>query len=709
MDRRNGVEMVDLSKLNREQKAAVTAESPQLRIVAGAGSGKTKVLTTRIAYLIEDAGIDPSSILAITFTNKAAEEMKVRVKQLLKAECNRLWISTIHALCVRILRQDIHFLNYPRNFTIVDGDDQKTILKEAYRQIQIDKRILTYSRALDYIAANKAAYISPDKAKELAGNDDSERQKARVYAYYCERLRNNYALDFDDLILKTVELFRDYPAAAKYWGKRFLYVLVDEFQDIDRLQYRLIKYLTAVHKQLYVVGDPDQTIYTWRGADVRIIMDFNRDFPKAETIVLKQNYRSTNNILNAANSMIKHNKERVEKELYSLKGKGAKVCHYSLADDEAEAYYIQKEIAKLNRDGLAYQDIAVLYRSNYLSRNIEKALIELHIPYVLYGGIRFYERMEVKDVLAYLRMITTADDLAFKRIINTPKRAIGAKTLEDILKIAQENNLSMYETVKRGLYPRNKETLTAFVGMVEKWRTMLQEKDLDHLLAAVLEDSHYRQLLEKEGETERLENIKSLIDDIREYEVNYPDSNLDEYLQMIALYTDKNTTKLTEAVSLSTIHAAKGLEFDTVFVAGMSESIFPSEKTLAEGKRGLEEERRLAYVAYTRAKRLLYLTENSDFSFVLGKGKVPSRFIQEIDAEFIEHLPQKKKMTNVYTFTKANTSVKPSNYRKMDHVRHDIFGEGVVVANESGILTIAFAYPYGVKRILAGHPSIHKE
>ncbi|MBQ1775310.1 MAG: UvrD-helicase domain-containing protein, partial [Erysipelotrichaceae bacterium] len=595
-------------------------------------------------------------------------------------------------------------------------DDQRQILKEAYKEIGIDKKEYPYGGMLDYIANNKYMNVDPAKAMEFAYGEPKIVNRAKVYEYYDKRLHQLYALDFDDLILFTTRLFELFPAILEKWSSKFHYIHVDEFQDVDREQYKLIKLLSTVHDNVYVVGDPDQTIFTWRGADVNIIVHFDRDFENTKTIILNQNYRSTNNILSGANSLIKNNKARLDKELFSKNGDGSKIIHKTCMSETGEANYVVSQIMKLHGDGYNYKDMAVLYRANYLSREVEKVLIENRINYVIYGGLRFYERMEVKDILSYLRMITRADDLAFVRIINTPRRAIGPKTIDAIQAMAMEKGISMYEVIKQGLYPKNKETFDRFVRMVEKWREDMKNGDLELLLQEVLDDSGYRTMLEKDGETERLENIKSLLDDIKQYSQDNPDSSLDEYLQMIALYTDRASEETGDAVNLCTIHSAKGLEFDVVFVIGLSEGIFPSERTMAEGQKGLEEERRLAYVAYTRAKKLLYLTESNSFSYVIQSAKLPSRFIKEIDQDFIDNVDERKDSFRSSVFDEdivihdqKKEKPKDSIYRNGDSVIHKIYGEGVVIGNDGGVLQIAFAHPYGIKKILAGHPSIRKK
>ena len=703
--------MVLYSQLNEAQKQAVIDENNHLRIIAGAGSGKTRVLTMRIAYLIEKKGVNPHHILAITFTNKAAKEMKKRIIEMLGEEGDGAFISTIHSLCVRILKEEIEVLGYPRNFTIVDADDQKTILKEAYKEYGIEKKDLSYGVALDYIANCKYEAISPQEAMNKTYGEPKLIEKAKVYEYYEKRLKQVYGLDFDDLILWTTRLFRQYPDVLEKWSRKFHYIHVDEFQDIDKEQYLLIKQLSSCHDNVYVVGDPDQTIYTWRGADVNIIVNFDKDFKDTKTIILNQNYRSTNNILEGANSVIKNNKARVPKDLFSNNGDGEKIIHKTLIDETREAYYVVEEAMKLKQQGYNYEDIAVLYRSNYLSREMEKVLIENRIPYVIYGGIRFYERMEIKDILSYLRLIVTGDDLAFQRVINQPKRGLGQKSIDAIFEIAQKEAIPMYEAIKRGLYAKNQKTLDGFVAMVEKWKADKDSIPLELLLEEVLDNSGYRTMLEKDNETERLENVKSLIDDIKEYQEFYPGSTLEDYLQMIALYTDRAGEETGDAINLMTIHSAKGLEFPVVFVIGLSEGVFPSERTLMEGTKGLEEERRLAYVAYTRAKEKLTLTETNSFSYVLGSAKLPSRFINEIDDAYIKHVDKKEKKTSVFdSFVTDNVdSGVVESYRNGDIIVHKVFGEGVLISNDNGVLSIAFSHPHGVKKILATHPSIRKK
>ena len=736
--------MVQISDLNANQKEAVLDDSKYLRIVAGAGSGKTRVLTMRIVHLIEEENVYPNKILAITFTNKAANEMKERIRQMLQNEVTQPWISTIHSLCVRILREDITCMGWPKNFTVLDADDQKTILKEAYKQLEIDANTYPFGSMLDYISNNKGAEISVDRAFELAGDFSGDKTKAEVYKYYVKRQNDMYALDFDDLILWVVRMFKTYSEVLTKWQNRFSYIHVDEFQDIDKIQYKLIKQLTGPFNHLYVVGDPDQTIYSWRGADVNIIMNFEKDFKGVKTIMLNENYRSTSCILNGANSVIRNNKNRLDKELFTSRTSNEKITHYASASDEYEAAYVANKISELHRNGKAYKDIAVLYRSNYLSRSIEKALLDQRIPYIIYGGLRFYDRQEVKDALCYLRLVVIGDDLALQRVINKPKRGIGNKTMELIADTARNEHKTMLEVLEtENIFSgKAKVTLNDFINKVNRWKKMAESKKIETfaLFETILDESGYKAMLEEDHETDRLENLKELIDDIKEFTENYPDSSLDEYLQQVSLYGDREETMSGDYIQLMTVHAAKGLEFDTVFVTDMNDGIFPNERAMNEGSRGVEEERRLAYVAFTRAKNKLYLTEAGGFSFILQRARQTSRFIKEIDDEYIENTGvgneehdafrnrqtlygqrrentfyEREEKRELYSFSEKGEvesikrEVSSSGYKTGDHLTHVKFGEGVVISCKGGIVEIAFPYPYGVKKIAAGHPSLKKK
>ena len=734
--------MIDTTLLNTNQKEAVLSDDQYLRIIAGAGSGKTRVLTMRIVHLIEDEDVRPYKILAITFTNKAANEMKERLSKMLEEGNEPRWISTIHSLCVRILREDISVLGYPKSFTIMDADDQKSVVKEAIKQLNLQDSKLTPGEVVGYISNNKTSQISVEAAKKMAGKFTDDTDKAKIYEYYMNRQKAMFALDFDDLILKTVTLFSQYPSIVEKWQRRFEYVLVDEFQDIDNLQYKLIRFLTGKNTSLYVVGDPDQTIYTWRGANVDIIMHFEKDFPNVKTIMLNENYRSTEAILSVSNSVIQNNQNRLKKELFTSKKNEDKVIHFGAESEEYEDAWIAGEIQRLHNAGKKYSDIAILYRSNYLSRGLEKSMIDLRIPYIIYGGIRFYERMEVKDALCYLRMVVTNDDLALQRILNRPKRGIGGKTMDNIVDEARSNNTTMYEVLKKNeiFSGKAKKTIEEFVSMVERWKQIEQnnEMPLDKLLEKIVEESGIKAMCEadEEKKDERLLNLKALQEDLQSFTNNNPDLHLDEYLQNIALYTDRENGQITECVQLMTVHAAKGLEFDTVFVTDLNEGIFPNARSVDDSRHGMEEERRLAYVAFTRAMNHLYVCEAGGFSFIIQGQRRTSRFIKEMNQDYMVEAAGSFNQRGVITASNPTKTFKNSfadfmsfqdeadeipspihveqpkpsktKFKKDDIVIHPKFGEGVVIKAKREMLDIAFSYPYGIKKI-AIFPGLKKK
>lgn len=709
---------MDLSLLNDSQKSAVTNVNTHVRIIAGAGSGKTRVVTQRIVYLVNEMNVNPSSILAITFTNKAANEMKERISEDLDLNNNRILVCTIHSLCVRILRANIDAIGYPKNFTILDSDDQKVILKEAYKKYSIDVKELSYNRAINYICArkNSSAIVDEFDNKEL------------VNKYYVNRLKEMYALDFDDLLLVTLDIFNRYEHVRERWSNRFEYIHVDEFQDIDNVQYEIIKHLCNKHSKVCVVGDPDQTIYTWRGADVKIIIDFEKDFKGTKTIVLNQNYRSSKNILKAANSIIKNNKMRIDKDLFTDIESDIKIQHYSCSSSEIELTWVIQKIKDIYKNEGTYHNTAILYRSNFLSRNIEKQLYQNRIPYIVYGGIRFYERKEVKDALAYLKMITDdtlSHDIAFKRIINTPKRGIGNATLDKIETIARANNISMYEAIRKFQIANGKiqRSLDEFIELIQSYRKQREELSIERILKGLMNDSKIIKGFEDENDVDRIENVKALLDDIAIYEESDLEASIDEYLQNISLMTNKSEENLSNCITLMTVHSSKGLEFNNVFVYSMSENIFPNARSIQEaGYAALEEERRLAYVAFTRAKKQLFLSDSNDIDFFTNQIKTTSRFIKEIDDEVIDHINAKisdRYLTNDYTsrvtsksslnnmsLVNENKSVK---YKKGDLIHHQIFGDGVILKVNKSIIEIAFEKKYGVKTLLSTHPAISKK
>ena len=570
---------MDLDKLlNKNQKEAATYLDSHLRIIAGAGSGKTRVITYRIAYLIDEIGVDPRKILAITFTNKAANEMKERVVDLLGVHALGSLICTIHSLCVRILRQHINVINYPSNFTIMDEEDQKALIKKIYNQLQIDAKTISIKSMIATISNYKMADITPEKALEFAGSFQGEIKKAKVYKEYLEYQENHFLLDFDDLLLKTVYIFENYPDVLEKWQYRFQYIHVDEFQDVGNIEYRLVK-LMSDKAITCVVGDPDQTIYSFRGANVNYILDFDKDFKPCKTIILNQNYRSTGNILNISNCLIRKNQNRLEKELFTEATGGGEVIHYTAKNEQDEAEYICSEIEKIisDVDGVNYRNFAILYRANYLSRTIEQCLISHGIDYRIFGGLKFFSRKEIKDALSYLQLVCNGEDLAFERIINVPSRGIGKKTMENIQAVAKNNHVSLYEALtlfsdQIKLSSKAKKEIRILVAAIEKAKQ--SNLPLHEMFENLMNDIGYIEMLNKNLEENRIDNIHELQRSIYEFENQNPDlATIENYLQEIALYTDNDDNDDSQYVSLMTIHMAKGLEFDYVFVLGLSEGI----------------------------------------------------------------------------------------------------------------------------------------
>ena len=711
---------MDLDKLlNKNQKEAATYLDSHLRIIAGAGSGKTRVITYRIAYLIDEIGVDPRKILAITFTNKAANEMKERVVDLLGVHALGSLICTIHSLCVRILRQHINVINYPSNFTIMDEEDQKALIKKIYNQLQIDAKTITIKSMIATISNYKMANITPEKALEFAGSFQGEIKKAKVYKEYLDYQENHFLLDFDDLLLKTVYIFENYPDVLEKWQYRFQYIHVDEFQDVGNIEYRLVK-LMSDKAITCVVGDPDQTIYSFRGANVNYILDFDKDFKPCKTIILNQNYRSTGNILNISNCLIRKNQNRLEKELFTEATGGGEVIHYTAKNEQDEAEYICSEIEKIINgvDGVNYRNFAILYRANYLSRTIEQCLISHGIDYRIFGGLKFFSRKEIKDALSYLQLVCNGEDLAFERIINVPSRGIGKKTMENIQAVAKNNHVSLYEALtlfsdQIKLSSKAKKEIRILVAAIEKARQ--SNLPLHEMFENLMNDISYIEMLNKNLEENRIDNIHELQRSIYEFENQNPDlATIENYLQEIALYTDSDDNDDSQYVSLMTIHMAKGLEFDYVFVLGLSEGIFPSFRALSESDEGIEEERRLAYVAFTRAKKQLYLTDSEGFSFVTDSPKISSRFVEEIGKEGIKHLgtrPRFKTSNYINTNLSKDELVgnnQVSDWASGDFVIHDTFGKGVVVKVNGNTLDIAFELPAGLKTLMAGHKALKK-
>ena len=632
--------------LNPKQKEAVLHTDGPLLILAGAGSGKTRVLTHRIAYLIDECGVNPWNIMAITFTNKAAGEMRERVDNLVGFGAESIWISTFHSSCVRILRRHIENLGYTTSFSIYDSDDQKTLMRQVFKTLDIDTKQFKERSVLAAISSAKDKLITPEEFLLNAGGDFREKKTGEIYKEYQKQLKKNNALDFDDLIVKTVELFQNNPQILDYYQERFRYIMVDEYQDTNMAQFKLVSLLASKYRNLCVVGDDDQSIYRFRGADIQNILSFENTFPGTMVIKLEQNYRSTQNILDAANEVIRHNFGRKDKTLWTANGEGDKILFKQFDTAKDEADFVVRQI----RDsGYSYQDQAVLYRTNAQSRLLEERCIFYNVPYRLVGGVNFYQRKEIKDILAYLKTIANGvDDLSVIRIINVPKRGIGTTTIGRVTAFASEHSMSFYDTLKEAKQipgiGKAAEKISRFIAQMEAFRAMAysEEYSMKDLIDHILEDTGYEEELQEEGEIEaqtRLENIEELINKAAAYEEDSEHPTLDEFLEQVALVADIDNVDDTEdRVTLMTLHSAKGLEFPKVYLVGMEDGLFPGMMSIMSGdKTEMEEERRLCYVGITRAKKELVLTAARQ-RMINGETRwsKPSRFINEIPPNLLD-------------------------------------------------------------------------
>ena len=645
---------MNLEQLNPQQRlAAQTLEGPVL-ILAGAGSGKTRALTYRIANLI-DRGVKPWHILAITFTNKAAKEMRERVSALVGEDGEDVWVSTFHSMCARILRRDIEKLGYTRSFTIYDDDDQSSVIKETLKKLNIDDKTLPPKEIRSRISDAKNRLLDPDEWFAQSEKDFRAQMFHDVYSEYERRLRSSNALDFDDLLIRTLELFADHPPVLASYRERFRYVHVDEYQDTNFAQYSLIKLITSESRNLCVVGDDDQSIYGWRGADVRNILDFEKDYPDATVIKLEQNYRSTANILDAANQVIAHNAGRMEKVLWTESEAGELIHLFNAGDEREEAAWICDRIQQLKLSSRAeYGDTAVLYRSNSQSRVIEEMLVRAGIPYRVYGGLRFYDRKEVKDIVAYLRCIVNpSDDVSLRRIINNPKRSIGDSTVAELVQHAASKEMPLYSAlmdIPETLSARPKKCVHDFGELMNELVLSLEDMDVSEFVQFVIDRTGLKAQYEKDQSEEgqsRVENINEFLGAVAEYEKSAENPTLSDYLENVALISDlDNHSENTKAVTLMTIHSAKGLEFPVVFLTGLEEGVFPGSRSLGDDKK-LEEERRLCYVAITRAQKLLhisYATQRMLYNQV--NYNAPSRFLREIPRRLVDDQQISKRETS---------------------------------------------------------------
>ena len=689
-----------INNLNEMQRQAVETTDGPLLVLAGAGSGKTKVLTTKVAYLVEKKQINPYNILAITFTNKAAKEMKQRIHKMLGQIAYDIQISTFHSLGLLIIKENYIKLGYNKQITILDTEDVLTIIKKIIKEKNLDPKIYNPRTIRNKISSAKSELIDKDSYGKFA-HSDYEKIIEDIYKKYEQKLKTNNSLDFDDLLTLPIKLFKDNKDILKQYQERFKYILIDEYQDTNEAQYTLIKMLSSKYKNICVVGDIDQSIYGFRGANYQNILNFEKDYPNAVTIKLEENYRSTKNILNAANEVIKNNKKRKEKTLWTQNEEGEKIKYHRAYDEKDEAHYVVDKIKRLIKDGTLKSDIAVLYRTNAQSRNIEEELLEENIPYKVVGSFYFYNRKEIKDLISYLKLIYNQnDDVSLMRIINVPKRQIGTKAIENLSTKAIEHNCSLYSAIDSG-----KELL--FKNIIEEIKTESENISLTELVDLVLDKTGLRKSLQNEKTIEaeiRLENLEEFKSITKNFEENSGIISLEDFLQEISLVSDIEEHKNNnDVVTLMTVHSAKGLEFDNVFIVGLEEGIFPHINSL-DSDDDLEEERRLCYVAITRAKKNLYLL-NAKRRLIYGNTNInpPSRFINEIDARYLESDIKSEKPKII----KKSMIDKDATYKVGEKVIHDIYGEGIII-NVGSVITIAFSHKYGIIKIMKGHKSIKK-
>ncbi|CAM2744126.1 DNA helicase PcrA [Hathewaya histolytica] len=719
--------------LNEEQYEAATTVKGPLLILAGAGSGKTRVLTYRIAHMIEDLDIKPYEILAITFTNKAAGEMRERVKRLVGDQVDSMWISTFHSSCVRILRREIDKLGYNKNFTIYDTYDQKTLIKQCMTELNINDKDITDREIINKISDCKNNMQSAESYKKENEGDFRKNKIADMYLLYQKKLKANNALDFDDLIFKTVQLFKQHEDVLEFYQRKFKYILVDEYQDTNEAQYELVKLLAKAHDNICVVGDDDQCIYEWRGANIKNILGFEKDFPSAKVVKLEKNYRSKGTILDAANSVIKNNAQRKNKVLKSTKDGGEKVRLYRAFTDRDEASFIVNEIKKIKSStDKSYKDFAILYRMNSQSRIFEEALRREGVPYRILGGLKFYDRKEIKDIMAYLKLINNPlDDVSLQRIINVPKRSIGDTTVSKVLEFSTSTGECLYSTLLDagfvpGLTARNVTCISKFTSLINEFMTLKNQVNVSGLIKEILDKTGYLRDLEKSKEIEdksRIENLKELVSEAVEFERNSEDKSLGAFLEKVTLVADvDNYDEDADSIVLMTIHSSKGLEFPVVFMVGMENGLFPSETSL-NSYTEMEESRRLCYVAITRAQELLYMT-SAQSRMVFGRTVCysASDFIDEIPLGLKENVSGSRGVNVLKSNTNSRglygsrtpslnnnkpmnkaSKVDPSGVVLGRKVKHTSFGEGTIVginkSEKETLITIAFNNA-GIKKLI---------
>lgn len=682
-----------LEGLNEKQIEAVTTTEGYVRVIAGAGSGKTRALASRFAYLVNDLGIMPGHILCVTFTNKSAREMAMRIHRL-TGDNDTGYINTFHGFCVSVLQEDSFAVSYPKNFLVIDNSDIDEMLAIIYEEMGLTLRDMPFNKARDMIEMKKCVW-EPEYYKDMIAmplqvlyekyHTATTVQDIIFYGYLYQE-KKCFALDYNDLIKFTLYIFEENEEIRLKWQKRLEYIMLDEFQDIDPLQYKLMEALCGYHNNLFIVGDPDQTIYTWRGANIRFLLNFDKKFPNVKTILMNDNYRSSPEILAAANSLIAKNKNRFNKNLIAHRQSGPKVTCFMEKTAGEEADRVAKEIIELHKKGVPYKDITLLYRAHYVTRNLEEKLLKKKIPYTIYSGTQFFGRMEIKDALCYLRMIVSQDDMAFRRIINKPKRNIGQRRMEFLTNYASENGCTLFEALRKNVEePTLKCTGAAdFIELIDTFAKDSEGKPVSEVLSAILDESGYEKMLRTDGSQERLDNLAELKQSVFEYETTCgEETNIVHYLEHAALFSNMDTGEGQDKVKLMTVHTAKGLEFPYVFICGMNEGIFPSRKTRTVN--AMEEERRLAFVAMTRAEKALYITEAGGANLD-GSPRYPSRFILDIDRDKLEFDSpvdeQLMKETMVYVGRSTAFLQEDKDETTMEagtRVRHPVFGPGTIV------------------------------
>ena len=694
---------MNLDTLNETQLEAVKITDGPLLILAGPGSGKTRVITYKIAYLLEQGKAKPWEVLAITFTNKAAKEMKERLHNLIEEDIKGMQISTFHSFGLRVIKEYYDFFGLDRTFTIIDESDSISLIKKIIKELNLDEKKYIPRAIKNKISGAKNELLNPEGFKVFARTPYDE-DVVKIYKKYEEKLKRNSSVDFDDLLMLPIELFRKDKEALEHYQNRYKYVFIDEYQDTNEAQYLLSKMISDKYKNICVVGDESQSIYSWRGANYKNILNFEKDYKNAKVILLEQNYRSTKTILEAANSVIKNNKEKKDKHLWTLNGKGSKIKYLRCYDEKDEILNIINTIKKSKSEGIPYKEMVVLYRTNAQSQSIERGFIENTIPYKVVGSYAYFNRKEIKDLVAYLRLINNEkDDVSLIRAMNAPKRGIGAKTIEKLELNANENNVSIFDSITSG-----KEL--AFKNLILDIKEKMKDKSFVDLVELVLDESglkdeYKEKTIENESRLENLEEFKSIARNFEDYN---PGATLEEFLIEISLISDvKEASDCDEVVTLMTMHAVKGLEFDVVFITGLEEGLFPHSNSMFDESE-LEEERRLFYVAITRAKKVLYLTNaRSRMLFGQIKSNLPSRFIEEINQEDIEKLFEENKSTKEIKINKKdNFNDNDLELKVGDHVNHNAYGNGIVVSLEKSVATIAFKV--GIKKILTTYKGLKK-